>query len=201
MATVTLHRVRTTGRPGSPSSRSRLLVNGEVVKTNTGVSASGYVRAGGRPDQRHGVHLPGDRREPGRAEHPLEASNKVTPETLFPRVTAISLDNGATKSSANLTATFNKSLNPTFVTRSSVQLRNNATGLTVGTVVSYNDATRTITVDPTLPLTADRSYTPTLIGTGTADPGLGGNQADHQGRHLQDCGGCHGTGGDQFHAG
>jgi hypothetical protein len=101
---------------------------------------------------------------------PSDASNPVTPETPFPRVTAISPDNGATgvSTGANLTATFNKSLNPTFVTTSSVQLRNNATGLNIGRVVTYDDATRTITVNPTVAMTADRSYTLTLIGTGTA---------------------------------
>jgi methionine-rich copper-binding protein CopC len=100
---------------------------------------------------------------------PSDASNAVTPDTPGPRVVSSSPENGATgvSTGANLTATFSRSLDPAFVNTTSVRLRNNATGLAVAATVSYDDATRTITVNPNANLVAGRSHTLSLVGTGT----------------------------------
>ncbi len=47
-----------------------------------------------------------------------------------------------------------------------VQLRNNSTGVLVARVVTYEDATRTVTVNPNANLVPGASYTLTFIGTG-----------------------------------
>ncbi len=85
---------------------------------------------------------------------------------VIPRVTSTSPANGAVgvNVGANVTATFSTSLNPTFVTNTSVRLRNTATLVNVGSAVSYDDATRTVTLNPNANLAPGTSYTLTLLG-------------------------------------
>jgi methionine-rich copper-binding protein CopC len=101
------------------------------------------------------------------ASAPSAESNPVTPDTPFPRVLSSNpADNAVGVSLAdNLTATFSRAVSSPNWT-AAVQLRNNATGALVGRVVTYDPATRTVTVNPNANLVPSRSYTMTLIGTG-----------------------------------
>ena len=64
----------------------------------------------------------------------------------------------------NLTVTFDKSVTSTDF-GDATTLRNNATSSSLDTVVTYDDATRTLTINPTADLTPGTSYTLTLSGT------------------------------------
>jgi Ca2+-binding RTX toxin-like protein len=102
---------------------------------------------------------------------PSNASIAVTPSAgsaQGPRVTASTPDDGATgvDVGADLTLSFNKQLAlPATVTTTAVRLRT-AAGNNVGALITYNDAARTITVNPTADLANDTSYVLTLLGTG-----------------------------------
>jgi hypothetical protein len=154
----------------SPTTQFQIqaLVNGEVVKTSTGVSplatsstVTGLTNGTTYTFRVIAVNLAGP-------SDPSAASNAVTPETQGPRVVSTSPVNGANGVSpgANVTATFNKSLDPASVNGTSVRLRNNATALNVAAALTYDDATRTVTLNPNANLTPGRSYTLTLVGTG-----------------------------------
>jgi Ca2+-binding RTX toxin-like protein len=162
---------------GPPNGASRTtqyqvqaLLDGEVVKTSTGVSAvatsttvTGLTNGKTYTFRVIAVNMVG-------SSAPSAESNAVTPDTPGPRVTSSSPANGASDVStgANATATFSRSLDPAFITSAVVRLRNNATGVNVAAAITYDDASRTITLNPNANLVAGRSYTLTLQGTGTA---------------------------------
>ena len=70
----------------------------------------------------------------------------------------------------NVTAHFSESLNPATVTTSTVELRHAQTGALVPAAVSYDDATRTVTLNPSATLAAGTTYTATLRGGVIRDP-------------------------------
>jgi Ca2+-binding RTX toxin-like protein len=113
---------------------------------------------------------------------PSNPSVPVTPSAgaaQGPRVTSTTPDDGATgvDVGADLTVTFNKQLAlPATITNGAVRLRT-ATGTNVASLITYNDAARTITVNPNADLSADTSYVLTLLGTGaTGIRDLAGNR-------------------------
>ncbi len=71
----------------------------------------------------------------------------------------------------NVTAHFSESLNPSTVTASTVELRNTQTGALVPAALSYDDATRNVTVNPSGTLSAGTAFTVTMRGgpTGLRD--------------------------------
>ncbi len=97
---------------------------------------------------------------------PVQPVPPTQPASQGPKVVGSAPASGATEVGVkgNLTVTFDKSVTSSDFADATT-LRNNATSSSVGTVVSYNDATRTLTVDPTADLNPGTSYTLTLSGT------------------------------------
>src|SRR5207247_4066469 len=91
---------------------------------------------------------------------------------LFPGVTSTTPDSGSTTASpaANVSATFDVSLNPSTVNTSTLTLRDSGGNL-VPASVNYDDATHTATLDPTGSLVASSSYTARLEGSITGTNG------------------------------
>ena len=109
---------------------------------------------------------------------PSAASNAVTPVNSPPSVLLSNPADGSTGFAvgANLSVTFSEPV--VNVSGTTVLLRNTATGTGLGKVVTYNNATRTATINPNANLAQSTSYTLTLVGTGA-----GGIQ-DATGLHL-----------------
>lgn len=101
------------------------------------------------------------------ASDPSAESNPVTPDTAFPRLVSTTPTNNAVNVPVadNQSGRFSRSVTSPNWT-AAVQLRNNATGALVGRVVTYEDATRTVTVNPNANLVPGGSYTLTFVGTG-----------------------------------
>jgi len=97
-----------------------------------------------------------------------------TPPTITTRIP----DSGATGvlSSANVQVTFSEPLNPSTVSTTTFELRDD-TGATVPAVVTYDVATRTATLDPTGSLTPAATYSMLVRGgtTGSRVMDLAGN--------------------------
>ena len=87
-----------------------------------------------------------------------------------PIITTFSPASGASgvSTTATITATFNKAIDPTTLNTSTFQLLN-ASNSAVSASISYNSSTFTATLQPSSPLTASTSYTVVLHG-GTVDP-------------------------------
>ena len=105
----------------------------------------------------------------GLSSEPSVASDDVVPAPSLPPaplVVGSTPASGATEFgvAGNLTVTFDKSVTSTDF-GDATTLRNNATSSSLDTVVTYDDSTRTLTVDPTADLTPGTSYTLTLSGT------------------------------------
>ncbi len=101
------------------------------------------------------------------ASSPSAASSAVTPNAPFPTLTSTSPVNNATGVSltANQVGVFSRAVTSPNWT-AAVQLRNNASGALVGRAVTYNAATRTVTVNPNANLVPGTSYRLTFVGTG-----------------------------------
>jgi methionine-rich copper-binding protein CopC len=145
----------------------QVLVGGNVVRTVTGIPpnststvVNGLTNGTTYTFRVLAVNLAG-------TSDPSAASNAVTPGATAPQVTSTTPANGATSFAvgANLSATFSEPVSSPNWT-AAVTLRNNTTGNLVGRAVTYNNATRTVTVNPNANLTAGTGYTMTLLGTG-----------------------------------
>ena len=97
---------------------------------------------------------------------PSAASNAVTPVNSPPSVLLANPANGSTGFAvgANLTVTFSEPV--VNVSGTTVTLRTTAGNVGVGKVVTYNNATRTATINPNANLAQSTSYTLTLSGAG-----------------------------------
>ncbi len=97
-----------------------------------------------------------------------------TVETAAPTITARSPASGATNVSrtANVTVTFNESMDPATINASTFELRDPANTV-VPAVVTYNTSTRVATLNPAPTLLPSRVYTARVIGGGPKD--LAGN--------------------------
>ena len=168
-ASATVRWTPGTGGAAQPPTEHRIQVlrNGEVVRTVNGIAgdATSTVVGALSNDVTYtfrviAVNAIG-------ASAPSAESNAVTPDTAFPRVLSSNPADNAVDVPIgdNLTATFSRAVSSPNWT-AAVQLRNNATGTLVGRVVTYDPATRTVTVNPNANLVPSRSYTMTLIGTG-----------------------------------
>ena len=158
-----------TGGAAQPPTEHRIQVlrNGEVVRTVNGIAgdATSTVVGALSNDVTYtfrviAVNAVG-------ASAPSAESNAVTPDTAFPRVLSSDpADNavGRVPRGQPQRHLHRAVSSPNWA--AAVQLRNNATGALVGRVVTYDPATRTVTVNPNANLVPSRSYTMTLIGTG-----------------------------------
>ncbi len=105
----------------------------------------------------------------GLSSEPSVESDDVVPAAALPPAPLVV---GSTPASGaavfgvsdNLTVTFDKSVTSTDF-GDATTLRNNATLSSLDTVVTYDDATRTLTINPSANLTPGTSYTLTLSGT------------------------------------
>ncbi|MGO4258633.1 peroxidase family protein [Marmoricola sp. RAF53] len=100
----------------------------------------------------------------GISSPPSAQSNAVTPNNPAPEVISSTPANGATGVSLtnDLTVTFDEPV--TGISGTSVILRNPA-GATVASALTFNNATRTLTINPNANLAAGTTYTLTLLGT------------------------------------
>jgi len=87
------------------------------------------------------------------------------PDTIPPSVTGITPGNGVANigTGSNITVTFNEALNAATVTAASISLRD-ANNAVVAASLSYNATTKTVTLTPTSPLTAGKTYTVVVTG-------------------------------------
>ncbi|HKS00863.1 MAG TPA: peroxidase family protein [Arthrobacter sp.] len=152
---VTQHRVRVF--VGTGTTPAREVIVGNV--TNTVVT--GLINGTGYTFDVSAINSAG-------TGAPSARSALVTPRTEFvaPTITARTPAVGARSVSQtnNLTVTFSESV--TNVTNTSVVLRLGTTA--VPATVSYNNATRTATVNPNANLLADRTYTVSVSGAAAA---------------------------------
>ena len=90
----------------------------------------------------------------------------VGPDTTAPTVLSMTpADNTlSVATSVNISAVFSEPLNPATVTESTFELRDPAAALVPATV-TYNNATRTATLDPNAALAYDTTYTATVKGS------------------------------------
>ena len=97
-------------------------------------------------------------------------NTEVGPDNTPPAVSSVTPADNATNvsTSANVSALFNEPLDPDSVGTETFELRH-ATDAPVAAVVSYDNLTRTATLDPSAALAYSTTYTATLIG-GATDP-------------------------------
>jgi len=102
----------------------------------------------------------------GVSSAPSAPSAPVMPKPVGPSVAGSTPAAGATEFglSDDLTVKFDSSVTSTDFADATT-LRNNTTSSSLDTAVSYDDATRTLTVDPVADLAPGTSYTLTLSGT------------------------------------
>ena len=100
----------------------------------------------------------------------------TTLDTTPPVVTVTSPASGATGVSGStvVTATFSKAIDPTTMTTATFTLTN-PSNVSVTATVSYNPATKTATLTPTLTLSAATTYTASLTGGSSGVKDLLGN--------------------------
>jgi hypothetical protein len=91
-------------------------------------------------------------------------------DTTPPAVTSVTPASGTSgvSSGTNVTATFSEAMDATTINTNSFELRDPANNL-VAAAITYDVATRTVTLDPTANLTATTTYTATVKG-GVTDP-------------------------------
>jgi hypothetical protein len=154
-AAVTQYRVRVF--VGTAATPTREVTVGNV--TNTAVT--GLINSTGYTFDVSAINSAG-------TGAPSARSALTTPRTEFvaPTITARTpaASAGSVSQTNNLTATFSEAV--TNVTTSSVVLRLGTTS--VPAAVTYNNATRTVTVNPTANLLADRTYTVSVSGAAAA---------------------------------
>jgi hypothetical protein len=111
------------------------------------------------------------------ADHSDWANVQVacSPDNTAPTVTTVSPANGATGVStlANATATFSEAMDPATFTTTTVTLLRGATPVTVS--VSYDPATKVVTVHPNAALTAGATHTVTIKSGSAGVKDLAGN--------------------------
>ena len=103
-------------------------------------------------------------------------NTSIAPDTTPPTVSSVSFPNGSTgvNPGANVTATFNEALNPATVTTATVLLRN-PSGNLVPASITYDAATRTVTINPQSALAASTTYTVTILGGANGVKDAAGN--------------------------
>ncbi len=147
------------------------IANGSVVRTVAGISpAATSARVDGLDNGTSYRFKVLAVNKLGLASEPSAPSPVVVPATVVPpgpSVVGSTPASGATVFgiAGNLTVTFDKSVtSPDFT--AATTLRNNATQTSLGTVVTYDDASRTLTINPNADLTPGTSYTLTVSGDG-----------------------------------
>ena len=98
------------------------------------------------------------------------------PDTTPPSITAVAPASGATGvgPGVNVVATFSERMNPATITTSTVELRTATSGVVPATV-TYNDVSRTATLDPTGPLASLATYSATVKGGAAGVKDIAGN--------------------------
>ena len=98
------------------------------------------------------------------------------PDTTPPSITAVAPASGATGVGAgvNVVATFSERMNPATITTATIELRT-ATSALVPATVTYNDVSRTATLDPTGPLASLATYSATVKGGAAGVKDIAGN--------------------------
>ena len=101
----------------------------------------------------------------------------VGPDTTPPVVNSVTPANtaGNVSTSANISAVFNEPLDATTVSGATFELRDSTTALVPATV-TYNNATRTATLDPTAALAYSTAYTAKLISGTSGIKDVAGNE-------------------------
>src|SRR5215813_89780 len=112
----------------------------------------------------------------GNVQDPPTEITVVVVDRTPPTVTSFSPVDGAIDVSlyANVTATFNEQIDSSTVNNSTVQLQDPSGALTPATV-SYNSASRAVTLDPTAPLAGGIKYTAVVKGGDAGIKDLAGN--------------------------
>jgi parallel beta-helix repeat protein len=106
-----------------------------------------------------------------------DAQLNCGPDVTAPTVTVVSPTAGATGQAlnANITATFSESMSAASLTTGTVTLVPQGSSSAVAASVTYLDATRTITLDPTSSLASNTTYTATVKGGAAGAKDLAGN--------------------------
>ena len=102
-------------------------------------------------------------------------ATSIGPDTTPPAVVSVSPINGATGAAAstNVTATFSEPMDATSISTNSVLLRDSANAL-IAASVTFDSASRTVTLDPSANLAYLTTYTATVRGGAGGAEGAGG---------------------------
>jgi len=95
-----------------------------------------------------------------------DTCTRSTTDTTAPTVSSVSPASGATNVSraTNVTATFSEAMNPDTLTTSTVTLVKDGTTTSIGATVSYDEASKKVTLDPSTDLEASTKYMATVKG-------------------------------------